>query len=480
MSPNRKKLRDLVEQVETRSSKKSLLLYSDKEAIKSFLVKYPELTEPFDAIIGSSIETYLSKIPFLENLRSSKLSLLATMCRFEALEANQIVFEENTPGDKLYIVISGKATVLAPQWVGNATILQQSMEWGEKRSENEIQDVIVADLKGGDHFGETALFVNVNRTCTVRTETKSLFVVVEKRTFENFCKVCPEIRDKLTTVMKQRMVAKLSSLGIPFLVGIPAESMRSLTNLVQIHEIENNEVIFRERDQGDRFYIIVHGQVKVEKDEEGEDSKNDNDTQAKSLGVLNAGNYFGEMALVSDLPRSATVTATGEGVLLSVDKESFCTIFASNSNALAEFSLRLLRGSSELKHLLAHSLGMTTFRTFLRRSVAEENVNFWIAARKFRHSAIEYSENELHDKAFEIFETYCKEGSEHQVNLPCSMRSELKNCVDKKNITPEIFDSSIDEIYLLMERDSYARFKRTPDFKEFFKCLGILAEYDDG
>ena len=161
-----------MEQVEACASEKSLLVYSDEEAIKTFLVKYPELTEPFNAIIGSHIETYLSNIPFLESLQASKLSVLATMCRFEALEANQIVFEENTSGDKLYILLSGKATVLAPQWVGNATIMQQSMEWGVEGSGNERQDVIVAGLKGGDYFGETALFVNVNRTSTVRTETK--------------------------------------------------------------------------------------------------------------------------------------------------------------------------------------------------------------------------------------------------------------------------------------------------------------------
>jgi len=472
-----------VEQVEACASEKSLLVYSDEEAIKTFLVKYPELTEPFNAIIGSHIETYLSNIPFLESLQASKLSVLATMCRFEALEANQIVFEENTSGDKLYILLSGKATVLAPQWVGNATIMQQSMEWGVEGSGNERKDVIVAGLKGGDYFGETALFVNVNRTSTVRTESKSLFVVVEKRTFENFCKVCPQIREKLTSVMKQRMVSKLSSLGIPFLVGIPTESMRSLTSLVEIHEIQNDEVIFREGDPGDRFYIIVHGQVKVEKDEQSEKSEkieeHDNDTHSKRLGVLNAGNYFGEMALVSDLPRSATVTALGRGVLLSVDKESFRTIFASNSNALAEFSLRLLRGSSELKHLLAHSLGMSAFRAFMRRSVAEENVDFWIAVRDFKQQG-EQAGGDLYEKAIIIFERYCKEDSDHQVNLPCSIRTSLHKSIDEKDVHANLFNDSMGEIYRLMERDSYARFKRTPGFKEFFKCLGILAENDDG
>lgn len=478
LTPTQKKLQMFVEEVETRASKKSLLLFSDTNTIKSFLAKYPELAEPFNAIIGSTIENHLAKITFLKGLRVSKLSLLAKMCKFEALEANQMVVEENTPGDKLFILVSGRATVLAPQWVGNATVLQQSMELGVERGEQKRKrtSVIVADLKSGDHFGETALFVNINRTSTVQTVSKCLFVSVEKRTFENFCKVCPDIKEKLTTVMKERMVSKLSSLGIPFLIGIPTKLLRSLTSLVEIHETQDNEIIFKENDIGDRFFIIIHGQARIEKGTElvGDDNSV-SDTQSKRLGVLNAGNYFGEMALVSEAPRSATVSAVGKGVLLSVDKESFRTIFASNSNALAEFSLRVLRGSSELKHLLAHSLGLSAFRAFMRRSVAEENVDFWIAANDFKQTAKEKGDDS-HGTATYIFQRYCKEGSEHQVNLPCSIRSSLQEALEKRDINEDLFNPAMDEIYRLMVRDNYARFKRTPDFKEFFKCLGILSD----
>jgi hypothetical protein len=224
--------------------------------------------------------------------------------------------------------------------------------------------------------------------------------------------------------------------------------------------------------------------LKIEKDHGDEESKEEinGDEQSKNLGVLKAGNYFGEMALVSDVPRSATVTAVERSLLLSVDKESFGTIFASNSNALAEFSLRLLRGSAELKHLLAHSLGKSAFQAFMQRSHAEENVDFWTSVRDFKHDVRggSLTENELFEAAKIIFDKYCKEGSEHQVNLPCSMRSVLQTAFDEKDIKADLFDASMDEIYRLMERDNYAKFKRTPGFKEFFKCLGIFAESGDG
>jgi len=169
------------------------------------------------------------------------------------------------------------------------------------------------------------------------------------------------------------------------------------------------------------------------------------------------------------------VISTNKSILLSVGKVSFTTIFGNNQNSLAEFTLRLLRGSSELKHLLSHSLGMSTFRTFLRKSVAEENLDFWIAANEFRTSS--QGKDWMKTRAEEIFGQYCKESSEHQVNLPCSMRSSLQKAIEECDfIKDDLFTPSIDEIYRLLERDNYARFKRSPEFNEFFKCLGILIE----
>eukprot|EP00957_Ditylum_brightwellii_P022715 1713576-Ditylum_brightwellii.AAC.1 len=60
----------------------------------------------------------------------------------------------------------------------------------------------------------------------------------------------------MTTVMKERMVGKLSTLGIPFLEGIPAVKLNSLTSSVEIHNMSDGQVVFREGDAGDQFYII--------------------------------------------------------------------------------------------------------------------------------------------------------------------------------------------------------------------------------
>ena len=110
---------------------------------------HPELNSPVNSIFDSHIESYFGKIPFLKSVNESKLSVLAAMCRFEAMDKNTVMFEENSPGSKLYILLHDKTTVLAPQQVGDTTALQQSLEWGSGKCDDKI---VVADLKSGDCF----------------------------------------------------------------------------------------------------------------------------------------------------------------------------------------------------------------------------------------------------------------------------------------------------------------------------------------
>jgi len=467
-----------------------VLVASTMKALNNFTAVHPELVEPIEAISISSIEDRLLTIPFLEGIPKSKLNVLAAMCRYEAFDSNQVVFSENSIGSKLYLVLSGTAQVVARDMSSSgrdiqspsrptssykrafekSIVLQRSFECGGNQMPlmSPAGEVTIAELTTGSFFGETALVFDIGRTCSVKTTEKSLFLTIHKTDFSNFLRICTTIETTLTTSIKKRMVLKLSSLGIPFLTGIPEEMLSSLATSVSIKEFTMDHVIFSQGDVGDAFYIIVHGSVRVET----------NHDEENNFGTLGPGQYFGEMSTIfsEEHVRNATVVVSSEkAILLSIDKDSFQRIFASNNPVLAaEFELRVLKHSANLKHVLAHPLGVASFRNFLEKEHAGENIDFWVAAEDFSRRACECESLRM-DKAKSIFLRFCANYADRQVNLPHAISTKLDDYINTKNqCDPDLFVTAKDEIFKLMEKDNFSRYKNSSEFSDFMRILGIL------
>jgi CRP-like cAMP-binding protein len=485
------KVIDVAEDIITTGSGEAdiVLVSSTMKSLNDFTAVHPELAAPIEAICISSIEDRLLTISFLKGVPRSKLNVLAAMCRYEAFDANQVVFSENSIGTKLYLVLSGTAQVVAKDKMSSSRdvesssrptssykraieksiVLQRSFECGgnQKPLLSSAGEVTIAELTTGSFFGETALVFDIGRTCSVKTSEKSLFLTIDRTDFRNFLRICHTIEATLTTSIKKRMVSKLSSLGIPFLTGIPEEMLTSLATSVSIQEVPMDHVIFRQEDVGDAFYIIVHGSVRVET----------NHNEENNLGTLGPGQYFGEMSILfsDEHTRNATVVVSSDKtILLSIDKDSFQRIFVSSNNPVlaAEFELRVLKHSANLKHVLAHPLGVTSFRDFLEKEHAGENIDFWSGAEDFSSCTCESVRME---KAKSMWLLFCADYADRQVNLPHSMSAKLDEYINTKNqCDPDLFDAARKEIFKLMERDNFARYKNSTEFSDFMSRLGIL------
>jgi MFS family permease len=96
----------------------------------------------------------------------------------------------------------------------------------------------------------------------------------------------------------------------PIFAPLPPASIEHMAAKLQERHVEGGEVVFREGDHGDLFYVIESGRVRVVSDGE-------------ELNDLWPGEAFGEIALLRDVPRTATVEAREDTTLLALDRDEF-------------------------------------------------------------------------------------------------------------------------------------------------------------
>ena len=99
--------------------------------------------------------------------------------------------------------------------------------------------------------------------------------------------------------------------GVPLLTVLPPPVQERLAHVLVPSIVPAGEVVFREGDRGDRFWIIERGDAIVSIDGE-------------AVRLLRAGDSFGEIALLRDVPRTATIQAgDGDLVLQGLDRDEF-------------------------------------------------------------------------------------------------------------------------------------------------------------
>jgi MFS family permease len=108
--------------------------------------------------------------------------------------------------------------------------------------------------------------------------------------------------------------------GVPFLGALPPPTLESLATRLEPVRFTAGERIFAQGDPGDRFYVIADGQTEVSVD--GEVAQ-----------TLAAGDSFGEIALLRDVPRTATVTAKRDTLLYALERDEFLNAVAGHAPA---------------------------------------------------------------------------------------------------------------------------------------------------
>lgn len=112
--------------------------------------------------------------------------------------------------------------------------------------------------------------------------------------------------------------------GIPFFEELSDNDILSISKYCTAKTIEPGHILFNEGDPADMFYIIMSGEVEVWK-AYGTDDED-------MLAVHGSGKLFGEMALIDNLPRSATVKTKTHSRLLQIGEHDFQNMIRENSS----------------------------------------------------------------------------------------------------------------------------------------------------
>jgi predicted MFS family arabinose efflux permease len=108
----------------------------------------------------------------------------------------------------------------------------------------------------------------------------------------------------------------------PLFRPLPLPTLERLANNLQSLDMDAGITVIAEGDEGDLFYLIAEGQVRVTR-------------RGRDLATLGPGDSFGEIALLRDVPRTATVTTLEPTRLLALERDDFLTAVTGTSGSVS-------------------------------------------------------------------------------------------------------------------------------------------------
>jgi len=223
-------------------------------------------------------------VPLLAMLSTLQLRELVLESNILLPEPGDFIFKRNDYSTTFFFIIEGELDVLI--------------------DDDEHPD---AELKTGEFFGEMALVSGRRRPGTVRARTKCVLIETPRRLMQKLINSVQSMRRILNEVAIKSVVQICIGLSLD------EDELDDVASHAILKSFEAGEELFHEGDEADGLYLIQSGSVTVSRMIAGREVV---------LFYVAAGNYIGEMSLVSGEPRYATVRAAvaTDAVMIKADR----------------------------------------------------------------------------------------------------------------------------------------------------------------
>lgn len=271
-----------------------------------------------DDIVG-----FLKNHTLLHGVPDAELANAASTMRADRFLKGERLMHEGVDGNDCYFIVQGTVQV-------------------HTRSLTGVQ-VVLAELGRGALIGEIALILSEKRTADVTAMNEVTALRLDRAAFDLLAEASPLFHESLTYAaelrMKHGLLRKASIWS-----AIPDSELRGLAEVTVKRKVPQGEAVVREGAAADMFYMVGSGRFEARSD-------------GQRLAVLEAGDYFGEIALLSGQPQTATVAALEDSELLSMGSTEFQAILRHYAPVRRQFAevVRIRRPDLPI----APSFGMT-------------------------------------------------------------------------------------------------------------------------
>jgi CRP-like cAMP-binding protein/thioredoxin reductase/Fe-S-cluster-containing hydrogenase component 2 len=252
-------------------------------------------------VVNENLQRIRESLPLFEALSTPQFRELISESTIKQVKRGKVVFKRNDYTDTFFSVVQGSVVAIS--------------EGGEE-----------FEIGAGQFFGELGLISGRRRSATVKVKEDALLMESPRKQILKLMSAVEDVQRKLDETF---MLRTLQTRIFP---DVDLALLREVVTRASLKRFSKGNKIFAENDPGDIFYVIRKGSVKI--------SRKNSAGQDVTQTYIAAGNYFGEMALLSEeeLPRSATATAAVVVELICIHKQDFRELLTSNAAVQARIA----------------------------------------------------------------------------------------------------------------------------------------------